>query len=206
MPHANSDTMGEPVVNGEMPHSQFLDVSVTILALCTLTHPPSKHLTSYPVVSDSISLFKSNPYGAKSLEYADHGYTRLAKPVLPYFSAPYSYVAPYLARADSIGDKGLSQIDSRFPIIREDTQKIRGVIYNTAGYPVRFAGDVKHHVFDIYGSEYKKCGGDGVFASGKAVITTSLALSQESLAWVSTWLQTTKEEVKDVVNEKTNNR
>lgn len=164
-----------------------------------------QHLTSYPVVSDSIALFKGNPYGAKSIEFADQGYTRLAKPVLPYFSAPYGYVAPYLARADTLGDKGLSEFDTRFPIVREDTQKIRGTIYNTAGYPVRVAGDVKHHVFDIYGSEYKKCGGDGIFASGKAVITTSLVLSQESLAWVSTWLQTAKEEAKEVVSEKTNN-
>ncbi|KAJ5973839.1 hypothetical protein N7481_011049 [Penicillium waksmanii] len=180
--------MGEPIVNGEKVHSQFLD-----------------HLTSYPVVSDSIAVFKGNPYGAKSIEFADQGYTRLAKPVLPYFSAPYNYVAPYLARADTFGDKGLSQIDTRFPIVREDTQKIRGTIYNTAGYPVRVAGDVKHHLFDTYGSEYKKCGGDGIFASGKAVITTSLVISQESLAWVHTWLQTAKDEVKEVVNEKTNN-
>jgi len=156
------------------------------------------------VVSDSINLFKSTQYGTKSLEFADHGYDRFAKPVLPYFSTPFSYVAPYLERADSLGDKGLSRIDSRFPIIREDTQKIRGSIYNTAGYPVRFAGDVKHHVFDIYGSEYKKCGGDGLVASGKAVITTSLMLSQESLAWISTWLQKSKEETKEVINEKTN--
>ncbi|CAI7574424.1 unnamed protein product [Penicillium manginii] len=188
MPHADSDKMGEPIVNGEKVHSQFLD-----------------HLTSYPVVSDSIAVFKGNPFGAKSIEFADQGYTRLAKPVLPYFSVPYSYVVPYLARADTLGDKGLSQIDTRFPIVREDTQKIRGTIYNTAGYPVRVAGDVKHHLFDTYGSEYKKCGGDGIFASGKAVITTSLVISQESLAWVNTWLQTAKDEVKEVVNEKTNN-
>ncbi|KAJ5084419.1 hypothetical protein NUU61_008998 [Penicillium alfredii] len=182
MPHA--ENMAQPVVNGETPHSQFLT-----------------HLTSYPLVSDSISLFKTNPYGAKSLEYADHGYTRLAKPVLPYFSTPYSYVAPYLARADTLGDQGLTQIDSRFPFIKEDTQKLRGSLYHRAGFPVRFAGEVKGHVFDIYGAEYKKCGGDGVVASGKAVVTTSLVLSQESLAWISAWLQTSQEE-KDVVNEK----
>lgn len=163
-----------------------------------------QHLSSYPVVSDSISYFKGNPYGAKSLDLADQGYNRLAKPILPYFEAPYTYVAPYLARADSLGDQGLSQIDSRFPIIREDTQKIRGTIYDTAGYPVRFAGDVKHHVFDTYGSEYKKCGGDGLVASGKAIITTSLVLSQESLAWVNTWFQTAKQETKQAVNEKVN--
>ena len=164
----------------------------------------SQHLASYPVISDSITLFKSNPYGAKSLEYADQGYARFAKPVLPYFATPYKYIAPYLTRADSFGDQGLSQIDSRFPIIREDTQKIRGTIYTHASYPVRFAGDVKHHLLDTYGSEYKKCGGDGVVASGKAIITTSLVLSSESLAWASTWFQSTKREIKDAVNEKTN--
>jgi hypothetical protein len=28
MPHAEGDTMGEPVVNGEKPYSQFLSVSI----------------------------------------------------------------------------------------------------------------------------------------------------------------------------------
>lgn len=155
------------------------------------------------MVSDSITSFKSNPYGAKSLEYADQGYNRLAKPFLPYLSIPYTWVAPYLTHADQLGDQGLSKIDSRFPIIREDTQKIRGTLCSTAGYPVRFAGDVKHHVFNIYGAEYKRCGGDGLVASGKAVITTSLVLSQESLALVSAWLRTAKEETRETVCEKT---
>lgn len=29
MPHATSDTMGEPMVNGEEIHSQFLEVSTS---------------------------------------------------------------------------------------------------------------------------------------------------------------------------------
>ncbi|KAJ5736795.1 uncharacterized protein N7483_001920 [Penicillium malachiteum] len=179
--------MGEPIVNGEKAHSQFLD-----------------HLVSYPFISDSISLFKSNPYGAKSLEYADQGYARFAKPVLPYFSTPYSYIAPYVTRADSLGDQGLSQIDNHFPLIREETQKIRGTIYNHASYPVRVAGDVKDHVFDTYGTEYKKAGGSGIMNTGKAAFTTSLLLSQESLGWVYGLVQKTKEEVKEAVHEKTN--
>lgn len=105
---------------------------------------------------------------------------------------------------DALGNQGLAQIDSRFPIVREDTGKIRGTIYNNASYPVRVAGDVKEHLFETYGSEYKKLGGDGVFASGKAVITTGLVLSSESLNWATTWFHTAKEEAKDVVNEKTN--
>jgi hypothetical protein len=188
MPHAEKDIMGEPSVNGETVHSHFLE-----------------HLTSYPFVSDSIATFKSNKYGAKSIEYADQGYTRIAKPIVPYLLKPYTYVAPYVAKADSLGDQGLSKIDSTFPIIKEDTEKLKGTLYDSAVFPLHLADDARKHVFDVYGSEYKKCGGDGVVASGKAVITTSLLLSQETLALISSFLQTKKEQVKEVVNEKTHN-
>ncbi|KAB8237897.1 MAGE-domain-containing protein [Aspergillus alliaceus] len=180
MPHAEPKKMGENAVNGEKVYSHFLD-----------------HLTSYPIVSDSITVFKSNKYGAKSIQYADQGYDRIAKPVLPYFSKPYGYIAPYVARADSLGDQGLTQIDSRFPIVKQNTETIKGTLYDNATYPVRLVGGVKSHVFDTYGSEYKKCGGDGVVASGKALITTSLVLSQESLGFISSLLQAKKEQVKD---------
>merc|ERR1711977_800801 len=43
-----------PQVNGEAPSSAFLS-----------------HLISYPVISDSISTFESNPYGAKSVSLGD---------------------------------------------------------------------------------------------------------------------------------------
>lgn len=68
---------------------------------------------------------------------------------------------------------------------------------------MRLAGDMKHHLFDTYGSEYKKCGGNGLVARGKAVITTSLVLSQESLAWINSWLQTKREQVKVAPDKKT---
>ncbi|KAE8352560.1 MAGE-domain-containing protein [Aspergillus coremiiformis] len=168
--------MGENAVNGDKVHSHFIH-----------------HLTSYPIVSDSITVFKSNKYGAKSLEYADQSYDRIAKPFLPYFSKPYEYIAPYVARADSLGDHGLTQIDSRFPIIKKDTETLRGTI----SYPVRLVGDVTTHLLDTYGAEYKKCGGDGVVASGKALITTSLVLSQESLGFISSLLQAKKEQDPD---------
>ncbi|KAL1986212.1 hypothetical protein VTN96DRAFT_6727 [Rasamsonia emersonii] len=186
MPHAERDTIGEPVVNGEKVHSQFLS-----------------HLTSYPVVSDSIATFKNSKYGAKSLDYADQGYERFAKPFLPYLSKPYDYVAPYLAKADALGDQGLTKVDETFPIIKEDTEKIKGTILGTAYFPLQLVGDVRKHVLDTYDSEYKKCGGDGLVASGKAVITTGLVISQESLAWLSSVLAARKEQ-KNAANEKAN--
>jgi hypothetical protein len=144
-----------------------------------------QHLTSYPLISDSIATFKNNKYGAKSLTYADQGYA-FAKPYLPYLSTPYSYVAPYVAKADSLGAQGMTQVDARFPIVKEEPDKIRGTIIDTAYFPVRLAEEARQHLLDTYGAEYKKCGGAGYVASGKAVVTTSLVLSQESLAWLST--------------------
>lgn len=92
-----------------------------------------------------------------------------------------------------------------FPIVKEDTETIKGTVLNRVYLPLRLAGDVKKHVFELYGSEYTKCGGDGYVASGKAMITTSLLLSQESLAWLSSFLGSKKEQAKDAVNEKANN-
>ncbi|KAL4792422.1 MAGE family-domain-containing protein [Aspergillus venezuelensis] len=173
--------MGENAVNGERAQSQFLE-----------------HLTSYPLVSDSITYYKGNKYGAKSLEFADQGYG-FAKPYLSYFSKPYGYVAPYVTRADSLGDKGLDKVDSHFPIVKEETGTIKQTIYDTATFPLRVAGDAKNHLFSTYGDEYKKCGGDGIVARGKAVITTGLVLSQESLGFISSLLQKKKAQVKDLV-------
>ncbi|KAL2824592.1 MAGE family-domain-containing protein [Aspergillus cavernicola] len=172
--------MGENAVNGDRAQSQFFE-----------------HLTSYPVVSDSIIVFKGNKYGAKSLEYADQGYG-IAKPYLPYLSKPYGYVAPYVARADTLGDKGLHRVEVTFPFIKEDTGTLKSTIYNSAYFPLRLAGDVKSHLFSTYGDEYKKCGGDGYVASGKAIITTGLVLSQESLVFLSSLLQQKKAQVKDL--------
>ena len=111
-------------------------------------------------------------------------------------------MAPYLAQADTLGDKGLSHIDTRFPIVKEDSDKLRSSIYDGAQVPVRFAGDVRTHLVDLYGSEYRKCGGDGLVASSKAVVSTSLILSQESLAYVSSFLQAKKEQTQNAVQEK----
>lgn len=157
------------------------------------------------MVSDSITLFKNNKYGATSLKYADQGYERIAKPFIPYLSTPYAYVEPYLAKADSLGDQGLSRVDSTFPIVKEDADKIKNTIVDTAYFPLRLAHDARKHVFDTYGSEYKKCGGEGYVAGGKAVITTGLVISQESLAWLSDYLTVKKEQTKEVVNDKVNN-
>lgn len=131
MPHATSDST-MPQTNGTT-NSQFID-----------------HLTSYPVVSDSIETFKSNPYGKKSLELADSAYTRFAKPVEPYLETPKHYAAPYAKKADELAASGLDQIDSRFPIVKEDTNTIVDKSKSLIFWPLKIADDGRNYVWTTY--------------------------------------------------------
>ena len=71
--------------------------------------------------------------------------------------------------------------------------------------PLRMAFQGKDYVFKTYGSEYKKCGGDGLVASGKAMITTGLVVTSDTLTWLSDFLSQKKAEAKEVAKEKTSN-
>lgn len=161
-----------------------------------------ERFTSYPLVSDTISTIKSSTYGKKSLDLSNTGYEKLVAPFVPYAKRPYGYVAPYVAKADSFGSNTLSRIDHTFPIMKEDTKKIKGTILDYAYFPFRLAGDSKNYVFDTYSTEYKKCGGDGYIAGSKAAITTGIVVTSDTLAWLSTFVGQKKEEGTDYASKK----
>jgi len=184
MPHATAD-MGDATINGDLPESVFLS-----------------HLTSYPVISDSIATFKSNPYGAKGIDLTNQGYTTFVKPTLPYLKTPYAYTQPYIARADQLGDAALSKIDENIPIVKSETEEIKKTVLGYANWPVKVATDSKDWIFNTYGEEYKKCGGDGIVAGGKAVITSSLIITSDVLSWVSSLLAAKKAQAEEIVKEK----
>lgn len=178
--------MGDATVNGDLPQSSFLS-----------------HLSSYPVVSDGISTFKGNPYGAKSIDLTNAGYAKFVKPTFPYLETPASYAKPYVAKADELGDKLLSKVDERIPVVKSETKEIKGTIFSYVSWPLDKAGETRDWALSTYSDEYKKCGGDGVVAGGKAAVTTSLVLSSDVLKWLSSFLQAKTQEAKEVVSEKT---
>lgn len=186
MPHAEKDEMTAQV-NGESVSSAFLS-----------------HLSSYPLISDSISIFKSNPYGQKSLELSSAGYSKFAKPVLPYLSKPYGYVAPYVKKADSIGDSTLTKVDGQFPVVKKPISELYEGATGIAFFPFRKGIEGKEYVLKTYQSEYKKVGGDGVLTLAKASVTTSLVVTSDALSWFGTFLGQKKAEVKEATNEKIN--
>ena len=164
-----------------------------------------QHVGSYPAVSDTKEAIENNPYGKKGIELANEGYNKVVAPVLPYAQGPYGYVAPYVQKADQLADSGLSKVDDKFPIVKQDTEKIKKTIFDLAFMPLRIANEGKDYVLSTYGNEYKKCGGDGYIAGGKALITTGLVVTSDSLSWLADFLNQKKEEAKETAKEKTNN-
>jgi len=205
MPHAETstssptnsstnDTMGEPLTNGEKPSSAFIG-----------------HLTSYPVVSDSISVYKTNPYGAKSLSLAAEVYQRFFTPVQPYLQGPYSYVAPYVTKADSLGDAGLGKIDSKFPIIKEETSTLKEKVTSVAFYPLTLGSQGKDYVFSTYSDARQNTGVveknlfSKVVAEGKALLFTEYKIGSDAFGVITSFLTAKKEEGKKFADSKLNN-
>lgn len=68
--------------------------------------------------------------------------------------------------------------------------------------PFRIVGDGKNYLLDTYSSEYKKCGGDGYVAGGKAFITSGLVVTSDTFAWIGTFLGQKKDEGSDYASKK----
>ncbi|GAP91853.1 putative perilipin mpl1-like protein [Rosellinia necatrix] len=186
-----------PQVNGESNQtSAQAPAQAPAQASATLSH-----ITGYPVVNDGISYFKQNPYGQKSIELSDSAYQAFAKTILPYLNKPYQFVSPYVQKADAIGDDTLSKIDQRLPVLKKPTDELvsdgKAIIF----FPVRKGRETKGYVFEVYNSEYKKVGGDGLVTSGKALISAGLVVTSDALAWVGEHLRAGKVQAKETTND-----
>lgn len=169
----------------------------------TQANPHPQHILNYPVVNDSVATFKSTPLGQRSLELGDSAYRTFAVPVLPYFSWPLQLITPYAKKADDLGDKTLSRVDEKFPIVKKPTDELISDARSMASLPLRVGQTGKEHVLSTYGAELDKTGGNGFLGRGKAAVTTALILASESLSTVSSYMYEKKQQASEVVEEKT---
>lgn len=166
----------EALVNGDVKPYKFIN-----------------RVTSYPVVNEAITYAKTSPYGQKSLQVADKGYSTFFSPFLPYLSKPYGYVAPYVAKADSLGYDGLVAVETRFPIVTKDSTTIKGTVKSYVLVPVNVASSQKDYLLQTFSEELQKVGSKGYIASGKAAVTTGLIVTSDTLAWLSSVIGKRKE-------------
>lgn len=154
------------------------------------------------MVHDSCEAYKSHPYGARSLALVNASYQRFVAPLHPYLKTPYSYLSPYLSRADELGDNGLSKVDDRFPIVKEDTSKLKQTVVDYASLPLVLAGRGKEYVFSTWQDEYKKTRGeDGMIKNVKALVSTELKFGLDAYNLVSEYLSKGKKEASKKASE-----
>ena len=159
------------------------------------------------MIDSTLKTIKSNPYGQRSIQLSDSAYKTFAQPVLPFLTKPYQYVSPYVKKADDLGDKTLSTIDSRFPVVKKPAADIYNEAREIVLYPYRTGLAGKDHVLETYDGEFKKVGGGegGLVTYGKALVTTTLIVATEVVQAVSGYLGQKKEVAKSAVNDKVNN-
>ncbi|KAK7948127.1 uncharacterized protein PG986_009013 [Apiospora aurea] len=163
-------------------------------------HPSSatlQHIAGYPLVNDALATIKKNPYGQKSIEIGDSAYQTFAKPLLSIFAKPYEYVSPYVKKADHLGAGALNKIDERLPVLKKPTNELYAEGKQVVFYPVVKGKETTDHVFSIYNSECKKVGGEGVVTYGKALISTGLVITSETLDWIGDILRAGKAKAKE---------
>ena len=148
-------------------------------------------------MSDGIKTYQDNPYGQKSISLVQDLYVRFAQPFTPYLQTPYSIIAPYLAKADSLGDKGLSELDKRVPLIKSETAELKEKSKQYAFWPYQY-------LMSTWEDEYNKTTGEGYLKKVKAVVSTELKVTMDAFVWLKEFLKAKKEEGKKVVNDKVN--
>ena len=152
----------------------------------------------YPIISDAISTFKSNPYSAKSLSFV--------RSTIDSLSKPYEYVSLYIKKADSLGDATLSTLDNKYPCIKKPTEEIYEYGKSIAILPLKRGNETKEYVLGTYEEEVKKVGCKGLFTYGKAAVATGLIISGDAYSLLVSFLGAKKEaKAKEAVIDETSN-
>ncbi|KAK4204712.1 hypothetical protein QBC40DRAFT_83701 [Triangularia verruculosa] len=181
MPHKVDKQRKMPssnVVNGDSPHSATL-----------------RHLLTYPVVQDGVRTLKSTPVGSKAVEVSNGVYQAISQNVWPYVAGPYGYVAPYVERVDSVGDKTLEVIDEKFPVVKKQPGEIVEGTKQIIFSPLRISLSMRDYILAIYQSEVQKCG-DSWTAYPKGLVVTALNLTIEGVTTARDYITNAKEQVK----------
>jgi hypothetical protein len=152
-------------------------------------------------VSDGITTYKSNPYGAKTISVASQAVNIITanvyKPLSPYLKGPYSIVAPYVVKVDSLGDTGLTKLESRFPIVKEDTATLQKTVTGYAGYPLELADKGKSYVLKVYDERYGYHEGKNKLARmGFAAFDTQVTIVGKTFETIANYIHQKTEESK----------
>ena len=140
-----------------------------------MAHPTdtdSQHLLTLPAVQDGVRAFQANPLGKMSVQLTNSAYQIVGAPVLALLYKPLSYVTPYAQRVDEYGDKTLSRVEEKYPVVKKPSPELYQEVKKAAYAPVQ-------HVTDVYTRAYQRTPGAHAVASGKAAAKTVIVVGFE---------------------------
>ena len=196
----STTTTTKTKASGSEKPTKFVEVwlplpLLTLLQQSTKTDQPSQHVKKYPTVQKGVTTFQSYPLGKKSVNTLSDYYQAYLSPFLANFKGAYSFIAPYILKADDLADFGLKKVDTTFPIVTKDPEAIKNAVLSYL--PLGYFYDTKDYVSSTYTSEYKKTGE----SIPKAAITTSLVIGSDTLAWISGFVSTKRAQGHDYASE-----
>jgi hypothetical protein len=83
-----------------------------------------------------------------------------------------------------MGDQGLSTLESRFPIVKEDTATIQGKCQRVVSIPFRAAQQGRELVWKTYEKEYESAPKYPVVRQVAAVVGTEIKLTTFAISYV----------------------
>jgi len=168
-------TQPSPQVNGDVQHYRFFE-----------------HLQSIPVVNDVASKIKTLPLAETSIKITDSAY----RTVQTYLGNQLQYLAPYVKKADDMGDNALSSIEEKFPVVKKPTNEIISDAKTIAFFPVRVSLTGKDHLINTYNSECERVSGGFVRRHSTAFVATFLTVGTDVFTKASALLKDTSNGVK----------
>jgi hypothetical protein len=135
----------------------------------------TQHLLTYPAVQDSVRAFRENALGRLSIQLSNSAYQMVVRPVASLLNKPYGLVAPYVQRADQLGDQTLSTLEKKFPVVKKPSPELLSDARQAVYAPVR-------HVSEVYNGTYQQAPG-GYTASGMAAVKTAAVLTGEGVVF-----------------------
>jgi hypothetical protein len=149
------------------------------------------HITSYPVVSDTLTYAQSFALAQQTISYSQ-SCLGLLKPLSPLLTKANHITAPVVTKVDDFADSKLGQVDEKFPFVKKPTEEIAEFLAAQKDFATGLAQKEREYVLSVFAEELEKTAGEnktGYIPTAKAGVNTGIVISQELLAWITELVQ-----------------
>ncbi|RPA80937.1 hypothetical protein BJ508DRAFT_117507 [Ascobolus immersus RN42] len=156
------------------------------------------HITSYPVVSDTLSYAQTFAIVQQAVTATQRA-TGLLQPFAPLLEKANNIAAPVVNKVDDFAESKLGQLDEKVPFVKKPTQELADFLSQQKDFATGLAQKEREYVLSVFADELEKAAGDnktGYIPTAKAGVNTGIVISQELIAWITELVQKRRAESK----------